>query len=152
MLTLCHKPDRWTNSQPEPAGKEVAWSEKRVAEFGKDVLRGLLEEMMGNSGKLASPMAYFLIGRKDENGKDVEGQVRLAEAFKSPEALQEATSFLRTYAADQGAHAACVAVPKSAVEYPQVWRRSKADYGKRGWQHGAADGFFLQLEAPKARV
>ena len=46
----------------------------------------------------------------------------MAAAFNSPDTLQSATAFLRQYAADTDAHAACAVVPRSCIAYPQVRR------------------------------
>ena len=48
------------------------------------------------------------------------GQVQISTAFESPDLLQNCLSFLRQYATDMGAHAACAVVPKKAIAYPQV--------------------------------
>ena len=48
------------------------------------------------------------------------GQVQISTAFESPDVLQNCLSFLRQYATDMGAHAACAVVPKKAIAYPQV--------------------------------
>ena len=48
------------------------------------------------------------------------GQVQISTAFESPDLLQNCLSFLRQYAKDMGAHAACAVVPKKAIAYPQV--------------------------------
>lgn len=48
------------------------------------------------------------------------GQVRIAAAFDSPDTLQSALAFLREYAADTGAHAACAVVPRSHIAFPQA--------------------------------
>ena len=48
------------------------------------------------------------------------GQVQISTAFESPDMLQNCLAFLRQYATDMGAHAACAVVPKQAIAYPQV--------------------------------
>lgn len=55
--------------------------------------------------------------------EDVESsmsQVQIKEAFQSPEVLQNCLSFLREYAVDKSARAACAVVPLQAIAYPQA--------------------------------
>ena len=47
-------------------------------------------------------------------------QVKISQAFNSPDLLHNCLSFLRDYAAEKAALAACAVVPLSAVAYPQV--------------------------------
>lgn len=48
------------------------------------------------------------------------GRVQVTKAFESPETLQQCTQFLRQYAEDSDAHAACAVIPKGSVAFPQV--------------------------------
>ena len=48
------------------------------------------------------------------------GRVQVTKAFESPEALQQCTQFLRQYAEDSDAHAACGVIPKGSIAFPQV--------------------------------
>ena len=48
------------------------------------------------------------------------GKVQISTAFHSPDLLQNCLAFLRQYATDMGAHAACAVVPKQDIAYPQV--------------------------------
>ena len=47
-------------------------------------------------------------------------QVKIAQAFDSPDLLHNCTSFLRDYAQKKAALAACAVVPLKDVAYPQV--------------------------------
>ena len=47
-------------------------------------------------------------------------QVKVKEAFQSPEMLQNCLGFLRQYASEKSALAACAIVPLQDVKYPQV--------------------------------
>lgn len=70
---------------------------------------------------LADQPCYFLLtGKKSSDGQTQMGQVQISTAFESPDLLQNCLSFLRQYATDMGAHAACAVVPKKAIAYPQV--------------------------------
>jgi hypothetical protein len=71
-------------------------------------------------------------------------QVAIEKAFVSPELLESCTEFLRKYAADSKSHAACAVVNKTAVAYPQVWK-------KGGWACGNNTGFFVQLDSPDVK-
>ena len=46
----------------------------------------------------------------------------MAAAFESPDTLQSALAFLREYAADTGAHAACAVVRRRDIAFPQARR------------------------------
>ena len=65
-------------------------------------------------------MPLCCTGKVADNGQEQMGQVQISEAFQSPDLLQNCLGFLRKYASDMGAHAACAVVPKQAVAYPQV--------------------------------
>ena len=62
----------------------------------------------------------LLTGKKGPDGQTQMGQVQISTAFESPDLLQNCLAFLRQYATDMGAHAACAVVPKKAIAYPQV--------------------------------
>ena len=59
-------------------------------------------------------------GRRGGDEVEQWGQVKIAAAFDSPDTLQSALAFLREYAADTGAHAACAVVPRSHIAFPQA--------------------------------
>ncbi|KAK9840933.1 hypothetical protein WJX81_001084 [Elliptochloris bilobata] len=94
----------------------------------------------GSAPEELQPCVYFLPGRRSGDQVEQWGQVRVAAAFESPDTLQSALAFLREYAADTGAHAACAVVSRGNIAFPQVWK-------KRGWPLGSADGAFVQLES-----
>jgi len=60
--------------------------------------------------------------RASEGAVEQWGQVRVAAAFESPDTLQSALAFLREYAADTGAHAACAVVRRGDIAFPQARR------------------------------
>lgn len=64
-------------------------------------------------------------GKLAANGQEQMGQVQISTAFNSPDLLQNCLVFLRQYASDMGAHAACATVPKQDIAYPQVLLSSK---------------------------
>lgn len=43
-----------------------------------------------------------------------------SQAFESPDTLAQCVDFLRRYAVDTGAHAACLVALKSKISFPQV--------------------------------
>ena len=55
-----------------------------------------------------------------ESVDDATSQVKIKEAFASPDNLQNCLGFLRQYAADRKAQAACAVVPADQIAYPQV--------------------------------
>ena len=55
-----------------------------------------------------------------ESIDDATSQVKIKEAFASPDNLQNCLGFLRQYAADRKAQAACAVVPADQIAYPQV--------------------------------
>ena len=52
--------------------------------------------------------------------EDATSQVKIKEAFGTPENLQNCVAFLRSYAADRKARASCAVVPAQQIAYPQV--------------------------------
>ena len=67
-------------------------------------------------------MAPFAAGERaaGESTDDATSQVKIKEAFATPDNLQNCLSFLRQYAADRKARAACAVVPADQIAYPQV--------------------------------
>ncbi len=47
-------------------------------------------------------------------------QVKIKEAFQSPDLLQNCTGFLREYASEKSARAACAVVSLKDIAFPQV--------------------------------
>ena len=78
-----------------------------------------LEALMSGL-KLTGALPAHVAGRRGSDGVEQWGQVRVAAAFDSPDTLQSATAFLREYAADTDAHAACAVVPRGCIAFPQV--------------------------------
>lgn len=56
----------------------------------------------------------------NESVEDATSQVKIKEAFATPDNLQNCTAFLRSYAADRSARASCTVVPAQQIAYPQV--------------------------------
>lgn len=55
-----------------------------------------------------------------ESVEDATSQVKIKEAFATPDNLQNCLGFLRSYAADRRARASCAVVPAQQIAYPQV--------------------------------
>ena len=55
-------------------------------------------------------------------------QVKISQAFGSPDLLHSCLAFLRDYAAEKAALAACAVVPLQAVAYPQVHHVAPASF------------------------
>ena len=55
-----------------------------------------------------------------ESVEDATSQVRIKEAFATPDNLRNCVAFLRSYAADKKARASCAVVPAQQIAYPQV--------------------------------
>ncbi|KAK9829175.1 hypothetical protein WJX72_004328 [[Myrmecia] bisecta] len=125
------------------AGEPIASSSERIQDFEEEML-DLVAEKMKHKFAEVEPHVHFLAGRKQADGSEESGQVQIRSAFDSPEMLQNCMSFLRKYAIDTEAHAACAIVPKHMIAYPQVWKKTK-------WPCGLGDGCFVQVEAPKYR-
>mmetsp|Transcript_12991 Transcript_12991/g.24781 ORF Transcript_12991/g.24781 Transcript_12991/m.24781 type:complete len:311 (+) Transcript_12991:181-1113(+) len=122
-------------------GVSVAYDVKRVESWAK----AQLSEATNNwiAGDMAA-YVQFLPGKKDQDGDSIVGQVAVKEAFDSPDTLENCCQFLRQYAQDMSSHAACIVAPKSAIAFPQVWKKS-------AWKGGNADGFFVQIDSPDFR-
>ncbi len=52
--------------------------------------------------------------------EDATSQVKIKEAFSTPDNLQNCVAFLRSYAIDRKARASCAVVPAQEIAYPQV--------------------------------
>ena len=55
-----------------------------------------------------------------ESVEDATSQVKIKEAFATPDNLRNCVAFLRSYAADKKAQASCAVVPAQQIAYPQV--------------------------------
>ncbi|GAQ89461.1 hypothetical protein KFL_005260010, partial [Klebsormidium nitens] len=130
-------------------GPSIPYSETRVRAFAKRMLEKAADDFVEAGGKLDASV-MFQPGRYKEGSTNQEAdqsQVAINQAFESPDTLAQCVDFLRRYAVDTGAHAACLVALKSKISFPQRWR----GLGERGWKHGSKDGIFVQLEAPKMR-
>lgn len=56
----------------------------------------------------------------NESVEDATSQVKIKEAFGTPENLQNCVGFLRLYASDRKAKASCAVVPAEQIAYSQV--------------------------------
>ncbi|CAI9118398.1 OLC1v1019963C1 [Oldenlandia corymbosa var. corymbosa] len=90
---------------------------------------------------------YFLLDKEKTDTEKYAPVVNIEKAFESPHTHGDCFSFLRQYAVDSVARAACLVTPKSIISYPQVWKGQ----GSRKWKHGQNDGFFVQFETPSIR-
>lgn len=72
-------------------------------------------------------LPLWCAGKVAASGQEQMGQVQITEAFQNPDLLQNCLGFLRKYASDMGAHAACAVVPKQAIAYPQVCHNLAGD-------------------------
>ena len=130
--------------------REVAYSDKRVYAWGRATLDDAMARYAERRGKM-DPFALLLPGKAgggpggEDAGENFEVSIR--QAFDSPDMLSNCVEFIRKYADDTGSHAAAVVVPRAAISYPQVWK----GLGAKQWKHGAADGFFVQLESRSDR-
>ncbi|KAL3150475.1 hypothetical protein ABBQ32_000299 [Trebouxia sp. C0010 RCD-2024] len=122
------------------SGEPIPLTTQRIQQFGQDIIAAVQQQM--TKGVAIQPSVYFLPGKQTSDGQTQMGQVQISTAFESPDLLQNCLSFLRQYATDMGAHAACAVVPKKAIAYPQVWKM-------KGWPHQISDGIFVQLESSK---
>ncbi|CAL8468533.1 g8073 [Coccomyxa elongata] len=93
--------------------------------------------------ELLEPSVYFL-GPPAADVESAMSQVKIKEAFQSPDLLQNCTGFLREYASEKSARAACAVVSLKDIAFPQVWKR-------QGWPHGEVQGALVQLDTPKER-
>ncbi|KAI4342720.1 hypothetical protein MLD38_027310 [Melastoma candidum] len=93
------------------------------------------------------PRVFFLLDMQRTETNKYAPVVNIDKAFESPQTHSECFTFLRKYAEDSFAKAACLVSPKSIISYPQVWKGQ----GSRKWKHGQHDGFFVQFESPFLR-
>lgn len=124
-------------------GERVHWN---------DIFSFLVENMetaiksWHNSSKV-DPRVYFLLDKDKTDTEKYAPVVNIDKAFESPQTHSSCISFLRQYAEDSFAHAACLVTPRSIISYPQVWKGQ----GSRKWKHGQSDGFFVQFETHSVR-
>ncbi|CAD6267064.1 unnamed protein product [Miscanthus lutarioriparius] len=92
------------------------------------------------------PRVNFLLDQKTDTEKYAP-VVNVDKAFESPNTHAECFTYLRQYAENSFAKAACMVSPKSIISYPQVWKGQ----GSRKWKLDQSDGFFVQFESPSLR-
>ncbi|KAJ8547333.1 hypothetical protein K7X08_010919 [Anisodus acutangulus] len=128
-------------------------SEKYGAEDGWKEIFSYLVETVENAVKSwhetskVDPRVYFLLNKETTDTKKYAPAVNIDKAFESPHTHNNCFAFLRQYAEDSFAQAACLVTPKSIISYPQVWKGQ----GSRKWKHGQNDGIFVQFESPSMR-
>ncbi|KAL8162703.1 hypothetical protein V2J09_014192 [Rumex salicifolius] len=128
-------------------------SEKYCSEeSSKDLFPFLVETMEAavkswHETSKVDPRVYFLLDKEKTDTEKFAPNVNIDKAFESPHTHSNCFSFLRQYAVDSFARAACLIAPKSIISYPQVWKGQ----GFRKWKHGQSDGFFVQFESPSLR-
>lgn len=121
-------------------------------ESSKDLFPFLVETMEAavkswHETSKVDPRVYFLPDKEKTDTEKFAPAVNIDKAFESPHTHSNCFSFLREYAVDSFARAACLIAPKSIISYPQVWKGQ----GFRKWKHGQSDGFFVQFESPSLR-
>ncbi|KAG2630576.1 hypothetical protein PVAP13_3KG534000 [Panicum virgatum] len=99
-----------------------------------------------DTGKV-DPRVNFLLDEQKTNTQKYLPVVNIDKAFESPQTHGECFTFLRQYAEDSFAKAACMVAAKSIISYPQVWKGQ----GSRKWKLEQSDGFFVQFESPALR-
>nr|CAB3462558.1 unnamed protein product [Digitaria exilis] len=117
--------------QHNPQNTEVSRKIKRLSQLAREKKRALDVESMRSDVDI---------------GKNLES-LKTELAFESPQTHSECFTFLRQYAEDSFAKAACMVAPKSIISYPQVWKGQ----GSRKWKLDHSDGFFVQFESPALR-
>ncbi|XP_060180605.1 uncharacterized protein LOC132610314 [Lycium barbarum] len=128
-------------------------SEKYGAEDGSKEIFSYLVETVENVVKSwyetskVDPRVYFLLNKEKTDTEKYAPAVNIDKAFESPHTHNNCFAFLRQYAEDSFAQAACLVTPKSIISYPQVWK----GVGSRKWKHGQNDGIFVQFESPSMR-
>ncbi|KAF3325223.1 stress-induced-phosphoprotein 1 [Carex littledalei] len=93
------------------------------------------------------PRVNFLLDKDKTDTTVYAPVVKIDQAFKSPDTHAECYTYLRKYAVDSNAKAACMVAPKSDISYPQVWKGQ----GSRKWKLSQSDGFFVQFESSVLR-
>ncbi|CAN4092904.1 unnamed protein product [Withania somnifera] len=127
-------------------------SEKYGAEDGWQKFFSFHVEMVENAVKSwhdtskVDPRVHFLLNKEKTDTEKYASAVNI-KAFESPHTHSDCFAFLRQYAEDSSAQAACLVTPKSIISYPQVWKGQ----GSRKWKHGQNDGIFIQFESPSVR-
>ncbi|XP_023515089.1 RNA polymerase II-associated protein 3-like [Cucurbita pepo subsp. pepo] len=128
-------------------------SDKYGSEEGcKDIFSFLVETMEAavrswHETSNVDAKVYYLLDKEKTDTEKYAPIVNIDKAFESPHMHGDCFQFLRKYAEDSVARAACLVAPKSLISYPQVWKGQ----GSRKWKHGQHDGFFVQLETPSLR-
>eukprot|EP00164_Ancoracysta_twista_P000881 GFYU01001158.1.p1 GENE.GFYU01001158.1~~GFYU01001158.1.p1 ORF type:complete len:375 (+),score=136.21 GFYU01001158.1:148-1272(+) len=108
-------------------------------EFVKNIVHNVTATLMIH-GELA-PMCYFRTQNPDEDNPEL--MVGIQHAFTSPDNHSSCMDFLRIHQRKLAALSGVIAVPKSIVEYPQVWEGRT----KQQWPYpDDNDGVFVQLE------
>ncbi|KAK9915326.1 hypothetical protein WJX75_007645 [Coccomyxa subellipsoidea] len=132
--------DKENQEKNKPGAKQVHPDrplDADTAEFQRECISLALD------AETLEPSVYFL-GPPSTDLESSMSQVKTKEAFQSPDLLQNCIGFLRQYAGEKSARAACAVVPIKDIAFPQVWKR-------RGWPLGDANGALVQLDTLKER-
>merc|ERR1711959_845282 len=121
------------------SGTLVGYDSSRVMAFARAEMQGLCDPKLRE--QYAAPLAIFLPGRVIDGWGDEGSGVSIHSAFESPTTHGECLGFLRQHGWETTSHACMVVVRKKLISFPRVW-----DGGKAAWDHGDADGYFVQLE------
>nr|XP_004247592.1 E3 ubiquitin-protein ligase CHIP [Solanum lycopersicum] len=127
----------------EKYGAEDGW--KEFFSFHVETVEGAVKSWHETSK--VDPRVYFLLNKEKTDTEKYAPAVNIDKAFESPHTHSNCFAFLRQYAEDSFAQAACLVTPKSIISYPQVWKGQ----GSRKWKHGQNDGIFVQFESPLVR-
>lgn len=104
------------------------------------------------AGGVVTTLLSVVTGKLAANGQEQMGQVQISTAFNSPDLLQNCLVFLRQYASDMGAHAACAIVPKQDIAYPQVLLPSVCKAAETWPQHALITSSTLTQWLPNKAV
>ncbi|KAK4355568.1 hypothetical protein RND71_024539 [Anisodus tanguticus] len=100
-------------------------SEKYGAEDGwKDIFSYLVETVENavkswHETSKVDPRVYFFLNKEKTDTEKYAPAVNIDKAFESPHTHNNCFAFLRQYAEDSFAQAACLVTPKSIISYPQ---------------------------------
>ncbi|KAG5587882.1 hypothetical protein H5410_048316 [Solanum commersonii] len=156
----------------EKYGAEDSW--KEFFSFHVETVENAVKSWHETSK--VDPRVYFLLNKEKTDTEKYAPAVNIDKAFESPHTHSNCFSFLRQYAEDSFAQAACLVTPKVSYlihrlltnydgfepgRQPLRLASGKAVYitslgvwkgqGSRKWKHGQNDGIFVQFESPLVR-
>eukprot|EP00894_Picocystis_sp_ML_P005403 jgi/Pico_ML_1/55920/g1531.t1 len=127
-------------------GKE---EEKPLDERTEAFVRKVVDETKQNFQKDQHVVAGLILEHEVGLAKELKwGRITIGpDAFATSENLESMTSFVRSKQATSSAHAACMVVQKSDIQYPLVWWS-----GPWPWMDDLeCDGVFVELETRDKR-